>query len=244
MEVMDCPRSRVAVLARVALASAQGPSSFGPASATTLSLSPPRAFTRARRRLGPNGTARHSRRIAGECSQPSPGDRKGARSIQDPETTRSTVSDASPRLVAFDLDDTLAPSKSAIESRIGDLLLALAERVEVAIISAAAPAVPLAGRRTTCPKPPRRCSPLPPHADVRHAVLPSDERRRRDRLRPLADRRREAARPPRRPRGSGAAGPLGGRAVGRHPRGPRFADHLLGTRPVGPPRRKMRGTRR
>ncbi len=45
------------------------------------------------------------------------------------------MSDASPRLVAFDLDDTLAPSKSAIDPRIGDLLLALAEKVEVAIIS-------------------------------------------------------------------------------------------------------------
>lgn len=41
----------------------------------------------------------------------------------------------SPRLVAFDLDDTLAPSKSAIDPRIGDLLVALAERVDVAIIS-------------------------------------------------------------------------------------------------------------
>ena len=40
-----------------------------------------------------------------------------------------------PRLVAFDLDDTLAPSKSAIDPRIGDLLIALAEHVEVAIIS-------------------------------------------------------------------------------------------------------------
>lgn len=40
-----------------------------------------------------------------------------------------------PRLVAFDLDDTLAPSKSAIDPRIGDLLIGLAERVEVAIIS-------------------------------------------------------------------------------------------------------------
>lgn len=40
-----------------------------------------------------------------------------------------------PRLVAFDLDDTLAPSKSPIEPRIGELLVALAERVEVAIIS-------------------------------------------------------------------------------------------------------------
>ncbi|WP_394280380.1 HAD-IIB family hydrolase [Microbacterium sp.] len=41
----------------------------------------------------------------------------------------------SPRLVAFDLDDTLAPSKSAIDPRIGDLLLQLADRVQVAIIS-------------------------------------------------------------------------------------------------------------
>jgi len=40
-----------------------------------------------------------------------------------------------PRLVAFDLDDTLAPSKSPIDERIGRLLIALAERVEVAIIS-------------------------------------------------------------------------------------------------------------
>lgn len=40
-----------------------------------------------------------------------------------------------PLLVAFDLDDTLAPSKSAIDPRIGAQLIALAERVEVAIIS-------------------------------------------------------------------------------------------------------------
>ncbi|MFG6475114.1 HAD-IIB family hydrolase [Microbacterium sp. P06] len=40
-----------------------------------------------------------------------------------------------PHLVAFDLDDTLAPSKTAIDPRIGELLIALAERVEVAIIS-------------------------------------------------------------------------------------------------------------
>ncbi|MDF0512367.1 HAD-IIB family hydrolase [Agromyces sp. H3Y2-19a] len=40
-----------------------------------------------------------------------------------------------PRLVAFDLDDTLAPSKTAIQPAIGELLLELADRVEVAIIS-------------------------------------------------------------------------------------------------------------
>lgn len=39
------------------------------------------------------------------------------------------------RLVAFDLDDTLAPSKTAIDPRMGELLIALAERVQVAIIS-------------------------------------------------------------------------------------------------------------
>lgn len=39
------------------------------------------------------------------------------------------------RLVAFDLDDTLAPSKSTIDPRIGELLIALASRVDVAIIS-------------------------------------------------------------------------------------------------------------
>ena len=42
---------------------------------------------------------------------------------------------ALPRLVAFDLDDTLAPSKSPIPARIGEQLIALAERVEVAVIS-------------------------------------------------------------------------------------------------------------
>lgn len=41
----------------------------------------------------------------------------------------------SPLLVAFDLDDTLAPSKTPISPRIGDLLIRLAERVEVAVIS-------------------------------------------------------------------------------------------------------------
>lgn len=41
----------------------------------------------------------------------------------------------SPALVAFDLDDTLAPSKGAIDPRIASLLLALLDRVEVAIIS-------------------------------------------------------------------------------------------------------------
>lgn len=39
------------------------------------------------------------------------------------------------RLVAFDLDDTLAPSKGLISARTAQLLRALAQRVEVAIIS-------------------------------------------------------------------------------------------------------------
>ncbi|WP_040163288.1 HAD-IIB family hydrolase [Microbacterium gorillae] len=40
-----------------------------------------------------------------------------------------------PELVAFDLDDTLAPSKAVLDPRIADLLVRLAERVQVAIIS-------------------------------------------------------------------------------------------------------------
>ncbi|MFT4307472.1 MAG: HAD-IIB family hydrolase [Microbacterium sp.] len=40
-----------------------------------------------------------------------------------------------PTLVAFDLDDTLAPSKQALDPRMAQLLLDLAARVEVAIIS-------------------------------------------------------------------------------------------------------------
>ena len=40
-----------------------------------------------------------------------------------------------PLLVAFDLDDTLAPSKTAIDARMGALLSALSQHVDVAIIS-------------------------------------------------------------------------------------------------------------
>lgn len=40
-----------------------------------------------------------------------------------------------PRLIAFDLDDTLAPSKSPLEPRMARLLAALLERVEVCVIS-------------------------------------------------------------------------------------------------------------
>jgi len=45
------------------------------------------------------------------------------------------TSPRTPRLVAFDLDDTLAPSKSAIDPRIAEQLRALLRVVEVAIIS-------------------------------------------------------------------------------------------------------------
>jgi len=40
-----------------------------------------------------------------------------------------------PRLVAFDLDDTLAPSKTAITPRMAELLVALLAEVEVCVIS-------------------------------------------------------------------------------------------------------------
>jgi HAD superfamily hydrolase (TIGR01484 family) len=42
---------------------------------------------------------------------------------------------STPRLVAFDLDDTLAPSKTAIDPRMAELLVRLLDRVEVCIIS-------------------------------------------------------------------------------------------------------------
>lgn len=45
------------------------------------------------------------------------------------------MNDGAPRLIAFDLDDTLAPSKSAIHPVMGRLLCALAGRIDVAIIS-------------------------------------------------------------------------------------------------------------
>jgi len=41
----------------------------------------------------------------------------------------------SPKLVAFDLDDTLAPSKSPLDPRMADLLVELLDRTEVCIIS-------------------------------------------------------------------------------------------------------------
>lgn len=42
---------------------------------------------------------------------------------------------ATPVLVAFDLDDTLAPSKSPLDPRMSELLLRLLDKVEVCIIS-------------------------------------------------------------------------------------------------------------
>jgi phosphomannomutase len=45
------------------------------------------------------------------------------------------VSTSDIRLVAFDLDDTLAPSKTAIDARMGDLLVRLLGEVEVCVIS-------------------------------------------------------------------------------------------------------------
>ena len=42
---------------------------------------------------------------------------------------------SSPRLIAFDLDDTLAPSKTALDPRMADLLVRLLDRVQVCVIS-------------------------------------------------------------------------------------------------------------
>src|SRR5690606_11032448 len=54
-----------------------------------------------------------------------------ARIVRHPEEAVMSL----PRLVAFDLDDTLAPSKSPITDTMAELLVALARRTEVAIIS-------------------------------------------------------------------------------------------------------------
>jgi len=42
---------------------------------------------------------------------------------------------SSPRLIAFDLDDTLAPSKSPLDPRMSDLIAKLLDQVEVCVIS-------------------------------------------------------------------------------------------------------------
>ena len=147
-----------------------------------------------------------------------------------------------PRLVAFDLDDTLAPSKSAIDPRIGELLIALAERVDVAIISGGQLAqFTHAGRRpapgcrarrrshgsTCCPPAARSTTASRRTASTTVYAL-------------RADRRPEVARARRR-RGRGPPSrTLGVRDVGRHPRGPRLADHLLGARPARSARREDR----
>ncbi|QEW01411.1 HAD-IIB family hydrolase [Microbacterium caowuchunii] len=52
-----------------------------------------------------------------------------------PPDAREPALPQTPKLIAFDLDDTLAPSKSPVDPRMARLLLDLASRVEVAIIS-------------------------------------------------------------------------------------------------------------
>ena len=52
-----------------------------------------------------------------------------------PSRQKAALVTSLPRLVAFDLDDTLAPSKTAIDPRMSELLLSLLDQVEVCIIS-------------------------------------------------------------------------------------------------------------
>jgi len=49
--------------------------------------------------------------------------------------TPEALLSSSPRLVAFDLDDTLAPSKSPLDQRMADLLVELLDVAEVCVIS-------------------------------------------------------------------------------------------------------------
>ena len=147
-----------------------------------------------------------------------------------------------PRLVAFDLDDTLAPSKSAIDPRIGDA----ADRARRARrggdhLRRPARAVPA---QVVDRLPDASAETLVAHApapDLRHAVLPA---RRRTASSPvyahaLTDDQKSRALARRRGRGA-APRAVGGRDLGRHPRGSRLADHLLGARPARAARREDR----
>lgn len=52
-----------------------------------------------------------------------------------PENSRQTVRPSLPRLIAFDLDDTLAPSKSPLDPRMVEVFSRLLKRTTVAVIS-------------------------------------------------------------------------------------------------------------
>src|SRR5690606_25332761 len=58
-----------------------------------------------------------------------------SRHLKPESVTMVRMTDSQPLVVAFDLDDTLAPSKSPVHPRVAEQLVDLARRVEVAIIS-------------------------------------------------------------------------------------------------------------
>lgn len=64
-----------------------------------------------------------------------PSDRPAARGSDARTTSWRLPLSPAPRLVAFDLDDTLAPSKSPLDPRMADLLVRLLDVVEVCVIS-------------------------------------------------------------------------------------------------------------
>ena len=146
---------------------------------------------------------------------------------------------ARPRMTAFDLDDTLAPSKAPLPDPVRDALLRLLEVSEVCVISGGQVEqfrTQLVARLGALPGRARRAP--PPHADLRHAVLAAHLRRAHLRLRGGPDRRREAPRDRRRRGGGEAAGALGRRDLGAGARGPGLADHVLGARAAGAARRE------
>jgi len=137
-----------------------------------------------------------------------------------------------PRLIAFDLDDTLAPSKSRMDPVMADLLGALLDLVPVCIISG--------GRFEQFSAQVLTSLPATSHLSNLHlmptcgTVLPTVRRRLVTDVLGGSDRRREGQ--GRRCAGRRGAdpGPGPGRDLGTDDRGPRQPGHLLGTGPGRP----------
>lgn len=143
-----------------------------------------------------------------------------------------------PALIAFDLDDTLAPSKSPMPAPMAGALVALLDHLPVCIISGGHFGQFRDQVLAHLPATPEQARPAAPDADLRHPLPPPRRRRVAAGVRPRPHRR-GARRGPGLRRGRGPApGPVDRAAVGRHPRGPRLADHLLRPGPAGPARRE------
>ena len=150
-----------------------------------------------------------------------------------------SATDPAVRLVAFDLDDTLAPSKSAIDPRMAELLVAPAGgRRGLRHLRRQLRAVPDPADRRPAGRPSRGTAAHARHADLRDAVLPVPGGRLATAVRREPHRGAEVRRARRPGDRSPAAGTVGDRDLGSHPGRPRIADHVLRTRAGGARRRQ------